>query len=446
MAEDVRDSAGEIRPESMGRVAVASFIGTTIEFFDFYAYGLAAALVLNKAFFPELDPVTGTLAAFSTYAVAFVSRPLGAALFGHFGDRVGRKTILIVSLLLMGGSTFLVGLLPGYASWGIAAPVVLVVLRFIQGIGLGGEWGGAALLATEHAPPGKRGFYAMFPQLGPAVGFILANLSFLGARLAMPQDQFVAWGWRIPFIASAVLILIGLYIRVRIAETPVFRRALARQEAASTVNRVPLLRLFRAQPGALLLGAGVMMIQYTLFYTSTTYLLSYGTRILGIGEITMLVIVLLAVVVLGLATAASSILSDRVGRRRLLVISAAVAIGWALLIFPLVDSGNLFLVWLALAGCLCLMGLSFGPMGAFLPELFPTRYRYSGAALSYSLGGVLGGALPPIIAVQLQANLGSWSIGIYIAIVAVISLGSVLALPETREVDLDAEVADEKFR
>jgi metabolite-proton symporter len=438
----MRDAVAEERPESMGRVAVASFIGTTIEFFDFYAYGLAAALVLNKAFFPELDPVTGTLAAFSTYAVAFVSRPLGAALFGHFGDRVGRKTILIVSLLLMGGSTFLVGLLPGYATWGILAPVVLVVLRFVQGIGLGGEWGGAALLATEHAPPGKRGFYAMFPQLGPAVGFILANLSFLAARLSMSGDQFTAWGWRIPFIASAILILVGLYIRVRVAETPVFRRELARREA----DRVPLLRLVTAQPGALLLGAGVMMIQYTLFYTSTTYLLSYGTKILELGEITMLVIVLLAVVVLGAATAFSSILSDRVGRRRLLVISSAVAIGWALVIFPLADTRNLFLVWLAVAGCLCLMGLSFGPMGAFLPELFPTRYRYSGAALAYSLGGVLGGALPPIIAVQLQAGLGSWAIGIYIAVVAVISLGSVLALPETREVDLDLEIGRENLR
>src|SRR5690606_40730248 len=196
----------EPAPESMGRVAVASFIGTTIEFFDFYAYGLAAALVLNQAFFPSLDPVTGTLAAFSTYAVAFVSRPLGAALFGHFGDRVGRKTILIVSLLMMGGSTFLVGLLPGYAGWGVLAPVVLVLLRFVQGIGLGGEWGGAALLATEHAPPGRRGFYAMFPQLGPAVGFILANLSFLGVRLAMSGEQFTSWGWRVPFIASSVLI------------------------------------------------------------------------------------------------------------------------------------------------------------------------------------------------------------------------------------------------
>lgn len=419
----------------MGRVAVASFIGTTIEFFDFYAYGLAAALVLNQAFFPSLDPVTGTLAAFSTYAVAFVSRPLGAALFGHFGDRIGRKTILIVSLLLMGGSTFLVGLLPGYATWGVLAPVLLVVLRFIQGIGLGGEWGGAALLATEHAPPDKRGFYAMFPQLGPAVGFILANLAFLAARLSMSQQDFAAWGWRIPFIASAVLILIGLYIRVRIAETPVFRRAVATEQ----VTRVPLLQLITAQPGALLLGAGVMMIQYTLFYTSTTYLLNYGTQVLKLGEITMLVVVLLAVVVLGLATVFSSIVSDRVGRRRVLVIAAAIAIGWALLIFPLVDSRNLFLIWLALAGCLCLMGLSFGPMGAFLPELFPTRYRYSGAALSYSLGGVLGGALPPIIAVQLQASVGSWAIGSYIAVVAAISLGCVLALPETRQVDLDSK-------
>lgn len=426
----------------MGRVAIASFIGTTIEFFDFYAYGLAAALVLNSAFFPDLDPAAGTLAAFSTFAVAFISRPLGAALFGHFGDRIGRKTILIVSLLLMGGSTFLVGLLPGYASWGVLAPTILVILRFLQGIGLGGEWGGAALLATEHAPPGKRGFYAMFPQLGPAVGFILANLSFLAARLSMTSEQFTAWGWRIPFIASAVLILIGLYIRIKISETPVFRREMSRREAA----RVPLVRLFKSQPGALLLGAGVMMIQYTLFYTSTTYLLNYGTSVLEIGEIPMLTIVLLAVVVLGIATVVSSILSDRVGRRRVLFIASASAIVWALLVFPLVDTQNLFLVWLALAGCLCLMGLAYGPMAAFLPELFATRYRYSGAALAYSLGGVFGGALPPLVAVQLQANFPSWTIGVFIAIIAAISLSCVFALPETRDADLDSAEEAGNFR
>ena len=412
----------------MGRVAVASFIGTTIEFFDFYAYGLAAALVLNTAFFPELDPVTGTLAAFSTFAVAFIARPLGVALFGHFGDRIGRKTILIVSLLMMGLSTFLVGVLPGYGVIGIAAPILLVVLRFLQGIGLGGEWGGAALLATEHAPAGKRGFYAMFPQLGPAVGFILANASFLVARLAMSQEAFESWGWRIPFLVSFLLILVGLYVRVKISETPVFQEVMDRQDVA----RTPFVELIKNQWRELLLGAGVMMIQYTLFYTATTYCLSYGTKVLGLPQPTMLTIVLLAVVMLGVATVVSSILSDKVGRKRVLLISGAVAIIWGLLVFPLMDTEVPILIWLALAGCLALMGLTYGPMGAFLPELFDTRYRYSGAALAYSLGGVLGGALPPIVATQLQAHFPSWTIGVYIAIVAIISVACTAALPETR--------------
>jgi len=367
-------------PEPMARVAIASFIGTTIEFFDFYAYGLAAALVLNDAFFPQLDPVAGTLAAFSTQAVAFASRPLGAVIFGHFGDRIGRKKILIISLLLMGLSTFGVGVLPGYASIGLTAPILLVLLRFIQGIGLGGEWGGAALLATEHAPAHRRGLYGMFPQLGPAVGFILANSSFLIARLAMSQDSFNSFGWRIPFLLSAVLILIGLYVRVKISETPVFLKIAEQQETA----RVPFVDLITNQWKQLLLGGGVMMIQYTLFYTATTYCLSYGTKVLKIAQPTMLTIVLLAVSMLGVTTAISSPLSDRVGRKKVLLVSAAVAIVFALAVFPLLDTKNYFLMWVALGGCLALMGPTYGPMAAFLPELFATRYRYSGAALAYA--------------------------------------------------------------
>lgn len=417
--------------ESMAKVAMASFIGTTIEFFDFYAYGLAAALVLNHAFFPKLDPVAGTLAAFSTYAVAFVARPLGAAIFGHFGDRIGRKSILIISLLTMGLSTALVGVLPGYGSIGVAAPIILVTLRLLQGIGLGGEWGGAALMAAEHAPAGKRATWAMFPQLGPAIGFILANASFLLARLAAPNG-FESFGWRIPFLISFVLVLVGLWVRLTIAETPVFRRAAEERELA----RSPFTELVRNQWRQLLLGAGVMMIQYGLFYTATTYSLSYTTKVLKIDQSAMLVIVMLAVVMLGITTAVSATLADRVGRKRMLLIAGAISIAWGLVIFPLLDTQNYLLIWVALAGCLALMGLSFGPMGAYLPELFQTRYRYSGAALSYSLGGVLGGALPPLIAVELQANLGSFTVGVMIAVIAIISLLCVRALPETRQVEL----------
>ncbi|SDT46856.1 MFS transporter [Microlunatus soli] len=422
----------QVKTESMPKVAAASFIGTTIEFFDFYAYGLAAALVLNKAFFPELDQVAGTLAAFSTYAVAFVARPLGAAIFGHFGDRIGRKSILIVSLLMMGLSTALVGVLPGYGTIGVLAPILLVILRVLQGIGLGGEWGGAALLATEHAPSGQRARWAMFPQLGPAIGFILANGSFLLARIAAP-DSFATFGWRIPFLISFLLVLVGLWVRLTIAETPVFRRVMENDQ----VSRTPFVELITQQWKRVLLGAGVMMVQYALFYTATTYCLSYATTVLGIGQTPMLIVVMLAVIMLGIGTAVSATLADRIGRKRMLIIACSVSVVWGLVTFPLLDTKSYPLMWLALAGCLALMGLSFGPMGAYLPELFGTRYRYSGAALSYSLGGVLGGALPPLIAVKLAAGPGSFAVGVMISVIAVISLLCVTRLPETRDQDLD---------
>ena len=371
------------RQEPMGRVAVASLIGTTIEFFDFYAYGIAAALVLNTAFFPELSETAGTLAAFSTFAVAFLARPIGSMLFGHFGDRIGRKSVLIVSLLLMGLSTVAIGLVPDYGSIGLTAAVILVVLRVLQGIGLGGEWGGAALLATEHAPEGKRGFYGMFPQLGPAVGFIAANAVFLVVRLNQDAETFATWGWRVPFVSSIVLVLIGLWIRVKISETPVFQRVMDAQDQA----RIPVLDVFRHEWRHLLLGAGVMTIPYTLFYTATTYCLAYGTRTLRIPQTTMLTLTMLAV--------------------------------------------------LALAGALGIMGLCFGPMAAFLPELFPTRFRYSGAGMAYSIGGILGGSLPPLVATALQAAYGSTAVGLYVAAVGAISLACALAVRETVHRGLD---------
>ncbi|MEC3976598.1 MFS transporter [Amycolatopsis sp. H20-H5] len=419
--------------EPIGRLATASFMGTAIEFFDFYAYSIAAALVLDKVFFPLLDPVSGKLAAFSTYAVAFLSRPLGAMLFGHWGDRIGRKAMLISSLLLMGLSTFAIGLLPGYATIGVLAPILLVVLRFLQGIGLGGEWGGAALLATEHAPPGKRGLYGMFPQLGPSVGFIAANGLFLLMGIWLTDDQFKGGGWRIPFLFSIVLVLIGLYVRVQLSETPAFMKALKEK----AVERVPLVPLLKEQWRQLLLGSGAMMVQYTLFYTATAYCLSYGTSVLKIPKSTMLTLTLLAVVVLGLCTAFTAIVSDRWGRRRVLLGACVLAVGWGLVMFPLIDSKNSLLIFIALAGALGVMGLSYGPMGAYLPELFQTRYRYTGAALAYSLGGVLGGALPPLISTGLQADLGSWAVGGYVTLVALISLGCVAALRETKDRALD---------
>lgn len=423
---------GSTKQTSMRRVAVASLIGTTIEFYDFYAYGIAAALVLNTAFFPELSSTAGTLAAFSTYAVAFAARPIGAIIFGHWGDRIGRKAVLIASLLTMGIATVLIGLLPGYETLGIWAAAILVVLRFLQGVGLGGEWGGAALLATEHAPAGRRGFYAMFPQLGPSIGFILANGLFLIVRLNVSEENFASWGWRIPFIASLALVVVGLWVRVTVAETPAFKKA----AESDTLARVPLVELLKSEWKHVLLGAGVMMLQYTLFYTATTYCLSYGTKVLGIPQQDMLLMTLLAVLALAAGTIASAVLSDRLGRKKVLVAGAAAGIVWGLVMFPLINTEIYFLVWLALAGALGIMGVTFGPMAAYLPELFPTRLRYSGAGLAYSVGGILGGSLPPIVATYLNAEFGSYTVGLYISLVGLISLACTLAIRETKDTDI----------
>ncbi|MFI6292465.1 MFS transporter [Nonomuraea sp. NPDC050790] len=413
---------------SRTRIAVAGFVGTAIEFYDFYIYGTAAALVLNAAFFPEMDETAGRLAAFSTFAVAFLARPVGSALFGHWGDRIGRKSMLVVSLLLMGLSTVAIGLLPGYAAIGVAAPVLLVLLRFTQGIGLGGEWGGAALLATEHAPPGRRGLYAMFPQLGPAVGFLAANGLFLVLGATLTDAEFGSWGWRLPFVASLLLVLVGLYVRVRIAETPVFQQAMEQRRIA----RVPFAGLIRHQWRRVLLAAGAMTVTYTLFYTATTYCLAYGTATLGIPRTTMLALTMIAVVVMAAGIAGSALVSDRLGRRRTIMAGAVVAIGWGLVMFPLMETRSVALAGLSLTVALGVMGVIFGPMGAYLPELFRTEYRYSGASLAYSLGGVLGGAVPPLVATALQGSgAGTTAVGGYVSAMAVLSLLCLAALPET---------------
>ncbi|MGW4955725.1 MFS transporter [Nonomuraea sp. NPDC004186] len=420
----------QIAAPSRSRIAAASLIGTAIEFYDFYIYGTAAALVLNTAFFPGMDPVAGNLAAFSTFAVAFLSRPLGSALFGHWGDRVGRKSMLVVSLLVMGLSTVAIGLLPGYAAIGVIAPVLLVLLRFTQGIGLGGEWGGAALLATEHAPPGRRGLYAMFPQLGPSAGFIVANGLFLVLGETLSDEQFGAWGWRLPFVASLLLVIVGLYVRLKISETPVFQAAMDQRRIA----KVPIVALLRQQWRRVLLGAGAMTVAYTLFYTATTYCLAYGTTALKIPKTTMLGLTMVGVVFMAAGTVVSAMVSDRLGRRRTLLTGTGVAVVWGLVMFPLMETRSVFLVGVALAGALGLMGLVFGPMGAYLPELFKTQYRYSGASVAYSLGGVLGGAVPPLVATSLQAGgVGVMGVGVYVSAMALLSLLCLLALPETGE-------------
>lgn len=428
--EQVPDADGS--PESMRRVAVASFIGTAIEFYDFYIYGTAAALVLNEAFFPTLDPVNATLASFSTYAVAFAARPIGSVVFGHFGDRVGRKSVLVASLLLMGLSTALVGLLPGYGTLGIWAPVLLILLRFLQGIGLGGEWGGAALLAVEHAPKKKRGLYAAFPQLGPSVGFFAATGVFWLLSAVLSDDAFRSWGWRVPFLLSFLLVGVGLFVRLRISETPVFAKVMDAQEA----SKVPTLDVLRHHPRELLLGAGGMVVAYGLFYTATTYCLAYSTGTLGVSRNTMLGLSLVACLFLAAGTWLAATRSDGAGRRKLVLVGAGLAVVWGLVLFPLLDTEQPVLMALALGGALFCMGVVYGPMGAYLPELFGTKVRYSGASLAYNLGGVLGGAVSPLVATRLQSAFGSSSVGWYVSAMAVVSLVCVLALPETREREL----------
>lgn len=408
-------------------IAFASFIGTAIEFYDFYIYAMAAALVIGQVFFPTSDPAVQTLNAFLTFGIAFVARPFGAILFGHFGDKVGRKVTLAASLLVMGVSTLLIGLLPGYAVLGIWAPVLLCLLRLGQGIGLGGEWGGAALLATEHAPQGRRGWFGMFPQLGPSVGFLLATLSFLGLSVFLTDAEFKAWGWRLPFIASAVLVVVGLYVRFKLAETPVFVKALSQQATHS----IPIEPLLRNHLKPILLGALAMVVCYHLFYTATVFCLSYGTQTLGIARPEFLIMLCVAVLFMTLATPISAWLSDKFGRRPVLMVSSALAMFAGFAISPLMGSGSVIAITIFLSLALFLMGATFAPMGAFLPEQFPVAVRYTGAGLAYQLGGIFGASFAPSISQWLVIQGGIPWVGFYMSAMAAISFVAVLMMRET---------------
>jgi metabolite-proton symporter len=416
------------------RVAIASLIGTTIEFYDFYIYGIAAALIFNNIFFPSLDPVTGTIASFATFAVGFVSRPLGAILFGHFGDRIGRKAMLVASLLTMGIATVAIGLLPTYNSVGILAPILLCLLRFVQGIGLGGEWGGAALVATEFAPKTRRGLFGSLPQLGSAPGFLLSNGIFLGLSLFLADEQFMSWGWRIPFLLSSVLIIFGLYIRLSIEETPVFQRVVEKKSAAGA----PIVSVVTSNFLQVVLGGMSTAITYVLFFTTGTFGLSYGVNTLGLERSHMLTLTMVAVIAMAASTLICGMLGDRFGRPRVIMISGFVTIIWSFFFFPMLDTRDSFLIAAAMSITLAVMGGIYGPMGAFLPELFKPNVRYTGAALAYSLGGIFGGALAPITAAKLAASFGSHSIGYYIAGMAILSIVCVAILRRRMPVDFAA--------
>ncbi|MGN6669694.1 MAG: MFS transporter [Trinickia sp.] len=417
---------------SRGRIVFASFIGTAIEFYDFYVYATAAALVIGPVFFPHGSATAQALSAFVTFGIAFVARPIGSFLFGHFGDRIGRKSTLVASLLVMGLSTTLIGFLPGYDTLGSMAPVLLCILRFGQGIGLGGEWGGAALLATENAPAGRRGWFGMFPQLGPSVGFLASNGLFFALALGLSDAQFRSWGWRVPFIASAALVALGLYVRLKIAETPAFRAAIERAERV----RVPLASLIAHHSRATLAGAFAMVVCYTLFYISTVFTLSYGVSTLHISRQSFLGMLCFAVLFMALATPLAAWASDRFGRRPVLIAGTIAAIASGFAMAPLVGSGSPALITLFLTLELFLMGVTFAPMGALLPELFPTAVRYTGAGVAYNLGGILGASVAPYIAQMLAARGGLAWVGAYVSMAAAVSLIAVIAMRETRGVPL----------
>jgi metabolite-proton symporter len=431
------------REVSLRRVAFASCAGTTIEWYDFYIYGTAAALVFPKVFFPALGPAAGTVASFGTFAVAFFARPVGAVLFGHYGDRIGRKRTLIATLLLMGFATVLIGLLPGAATIGAAAPIALVLLRFVQGFAVGGEWAGATLLAAEYAPKEKRGLYGVFPQLGAPIAFGLSSATFLltGLVLGDSDEAFLEYGWRIPFLASMLLIAVGFYVRTSIAETPAFRAAQA-DAPADRPRRLPFVEVLRSQPREVLLSAGSLVSLFAFFYMGTSYLISYGTSADGAGlsRPVILGINVGTAVVFGLATALAGAVSDRYGRRTVIVASCAIGIAWGLVLFPLVATGTALAFAVGVSVTLTVVGVCYGPVGSFLPELFAPEHRYTGAGLAYNIAGILGGALPPLIAPALAASFGGIGIGIMLSTLAVLSLACTLRLRETRGVPLAHEV------
>lgn len=437
------------------RIVIASLVGTTIEFYDFYIYATAAISVFPLLFFPTGDSGAALLSSLATFGLAFVARPIGSVVFGHFGDRIGRKATLVGSLLTMGIATFLIGLLPTYAQIGLFAPAMLAILRFCQGLGLGGEWSGAALLATETAKKGKRAWAAMWPQLGAPFGFILANGFFLlltvwmgytGSAANDPSHPFVMWGWRIPFLVSAIIVLIGLYVRLKLEETPVFARAVAQGKKVKT----PIVEVFRTAWKPLILGTFIMLATYSLFYLMTTWILSYAigsaeNGFLGIPYQDFLTLQLISIIFFAAFIPVAGWLADKFGRRRtLMVVTAGIIVFGLCFNFFLApeimgqgDNANHALMLTFLIIGMMLMGLTFGPMSAILPELFETNVRYTGSALAYNISSIFGAALAPFIAAWLAKDFGVGWVGVYLASMAVLTFVALYLSKETKNMSMD---------
>lgn len=418
------------------RVVMASLIGTTIEWYDFFLYGSAAALVFNKLFFPEFDPLTGTLLAFATYALGFVARPIGGIVFGHFGDRIGRKRLLMLSLVLMGVATILIGLLPTYTQIGIWAPIALIALRLVQGFAVGGEWGGAVLMAAEHGDAARRGFWASWPQAGVPAGNLLAAAVLAVMAAVQTETDFLAWGWRVPFILSALLVVVGWYIRNRVAESPMFEAEL---DAAEAPARVPAVEVLRERPKALVLGAGLRVGENISYYILTVFSLTFLVDVSKESRSLALNALLIGAAVQFLAIPLFAALSDRIGRRPVYAFGAFGLAAWCFVMFGLLGSGNNGSIILALVVGLVLHGAMYGPQAAFITELFPTRIRYSGVSLAYQLTSIVAGSLAPIIALWLYKDYGSATpVAIYVGAACVISGISALLARETRGLELEA--------
>ena len=441
MSNPSKSEKGSLQ-SNMRKVALTALAGTSIEWYDFFLYGAAAALVFPTVFFGEVEPATAYILSFLTFAAGFIARPVGGIIFGHFGDRIGRKRTLVMALLLMGVSSTLIGLLPPYAMIGVAAPILLTLLRFAQGLAIGGQWGGAMLLVTESAPDDKRGYYGAYAQAGAPVGVILANLAFIFISSLVSEEFFMTWGWRIPFLVSVILIGISMYIQLNLEDTKAFReletsnKGLQETKTTTPIKHSPIIEAVRKYPRRIMLAAGAFLSVQVTFYILIAFLLTYGVTSAEMSRDDMLISVLIASAVMVPIQFIFSAYSDRHGRRGIFMLGAGLTAVWAFYIFPLVDTGNFQLIVLAIAGGLVFLAMMYGPQAAFFTELFSTEVRYSGATLGYQIGAIIGGAFAPSIAIVLWMEYSIIWVSVYISVASLLSLISVYMLTETYQSDL----------